>query len=164
MRHPFFVDARENGFTLTELVMVIAIVAVIAVFAAPRFSRTVYDTRTVYDELFAQVAYARKAAIAQRRAVCVHLGAAQSVLRYDDNTPGTCNAASTGVASPGGTAPFTINAGTTVFAPAVVFRFDALGRYLTAGGADPGAALVVTVTGDGAPQFTVERGTGYVHP
>ena len=144
----------------------IAIVAIIAVVAAARLTRSGFDTRAAFDQLLAQVSYARRTAIAQRRAVCVHLAASTSVLRYDDNTPNTCNAASTGVASPTGAVPFTFDAsgaGAT-FAPAGVFRFDGLGRYRTAAGADPGASLLVSVTGDGTFRFCVDRESGYAYP
>ena len=158
---PFFVGAR--GFTLTELVVVISIVAILSVYAAARFTGTEFDARAATDRLFAQISFARKVAIGQRRAVCVHLAAAQSVLRYDDGTPGTCNAAlSTGVAAPNGPAPFTVGAGATPFGPAGIYRFDALGRYRTSNDLDPGGPLTVTVNGINV--FTLERETGYVHP
>lgn len=154
------------GFTLTELVVVIATVAILTVFATARLTRGSFDTRAMYDQLLAQVSYARKTAIAQRRAVCVHLGGAISVLRYDDNIPGTCSAASTGVASPVGAAPFSLDASGSgaTFAPATVFLFDGLGRYRTSMGADPGASLLVSVSGDSTLRFCVDRETGYAYP
>jgi MSHA pilin protein MshC len=164
-RHPLCIS--ERGFSLTELVIVLVLVGIISVYAAARFDRASLETRAVYDQLFAQIAHARKTAVGQRRAVCVHLDGAQSVLRYDDAVPGTCNPGN-GVPSPVGATPFTVAAGTTAFTavPALpqVLRFDPAGRYLTAAGGIPGASLVVTVTGDGAHQLTVERESGYVHP
>jgi prepilin-type N-terminal cleavage/methylation domain-containing protein len=156
---PFFVGAR--GFTLVELVVVISIVAILSVYAAARFSGNEFNARAATDRLFAQITFARKVAIGQRRAVCVHLTAAQSVLLYDDAAPGTCNPG-TDVAAPSGPAPFTVAAGATPFGPAGIFRFDALGRYRTANDLDPGGALTVTVSG--ANVFVLERETGYVHP
>jgi len=157
---PFFVAAR--GFTLTELVVVISIVAILSVYAAARFTGTEFDARAATDRLFAQISFARKVAVGQRRAVCVHLTAAQSVLRYDDNTPGTCNDGSTGVAGPDGAVPFTVAAGPTAFGPPGVYRFDALGRYRTSNDLDPGVPLPITV--NATTVFTVEHRTGYVHP
>ena len=163
-RHPLFAGA--SGFTLTELVIVIILISILSVYAASRLSRTEFETRAVYDQLVAQIAHARRIAVAQRRAICVHLDAAQSVLRYDDAAPGTCSAGS-GVASPVGATPFTVAAGNAAFTavPALplVLRFDPAGRYLTANGAIPAVSVVVTVAGDGARQLTVERESGYVH-
>lgn len=157
---PFFVGAR--GFTLIELVVVIGIVAILSVYAVAKFSGTEFDARAATDRLFAQISFARKVAIGQRRPVCVHLAAGQSVLRYDDVAPGTCDPTSAGVAAPNGPAPFTVSAGATPFGPAGVYRFDALGRYRTSNDLDPGGALTVTVSG--ANVFVLERETGYVHP
>jgi MSHA pilin protein MshC len=165
-RHPFLF--RASGFTLTELVVVIVLISIVSVYAAYRLDRTPFETRTVYDQLAAQVAHARRMAIAQRRSICVHLSAGQSVLQYDDAAPGTCNPGN-GVPSPSGATPFTVNAGNAAFAAAPgglpqVVRFDPAGRYLTAAGAVPAASLVITVAGDGAHQLVVERESGYVHP
>jgi len=54
-----------------------------------------------------------------------------------------------------------VAAGSATFGPAGIFRFDALGRYRTAGDLAPGAALNVTVNGNAA--FSIEQ-TGYAHP
>lgn len=164
-RHPFFF--RAAGFTLAELVIVIILISIISVYAASRLDRFTFETRTVYDQLAAQLAHARRMAIAQRRAVCVHIDAGQSVLRYDDVAPGTCNGGN-GVPSPVGATPFTVAAGNAAFTavPALpqVVRFDPAGRYLTAAGGVPGASLLITVTGDGTHRLVVERETGHVHP
>lgn len=162
LRHPFFVAPSLAGFTLTELVVVIAIVAIVSVFAAARFTRGGFDTRAVFDQLFAQVTYARKTAVAQRRQVCVHVTAAQSQLFF--GTPASCPGTS-GVPSPVGATPFTVNAGSGMsFGPVTTFQFDGQGRYLTNAGADPGAKLLLSVTGDGTFSLCVERETGYAYP
>ncbi len=154
---------------MTELVIVIVLLAIVSIYAASRLNRSSFETRAVYDQLAAQLAHARRTAIAQRRPVCVHLDASQSVLFYGTAAPLPLSCpGSSGVPSPAGATPFTVAAGSTVFsgAPGLpqVLRFDAAGRYLTAAGAVPGNSLVVTVTGDGAFQLTVERESGYVHP
>lgn len=152
---------RQSAFTLAELVAVMAIVSVISVVAISRLDGTFASTRGTYDQLFSQVGYARKAAIAQRRAVFVRLDAAQSRLCY--SAAGACVAAD-GVAPPTGSVPFAVVFPSGVTATVAVFQFDGLGRYLTSAGATPGGNLAITVTGSGSHSFTVERDTGYVHP
>lgn len=116
-------------------------------------------TRGVYDELLSQVQYARKAAIAHRRPVFVRIGAADSRLCY--SAAGTCTG-NDGVAGPTGGVPFTVVIPAGIAVSMGAFQFDALGRYRDAAGAPTAAPLVVTVTGDGTLQFTVEHDTGYV--
>ena len=62
----------QRGFTLIELVMVLVLAGVLAVFAAPRlFSTGDFNARGFQDETLSLLRYAQKAAIAQRRTVCV---------------------------------------------------------------------------------------------
>jgi MSHA pilin protein MshC len=128
--------------------------------ASARISSGFAETRGVYDKLLSQVQFGRKAAVAQRRAVFVRIDAAQSRLCY--SAGGACTGADA-VASPTGDVPFTvaIPAGMTV--TVTVFQFDALGRYRTSAGAATATPLIITVTGDGTLQFTVEHDTGFVH-
>ncbi len=135
------------------------IVGILSVVAVARMSGGFATTRGVYDQLLSQVQYARKVAIAQRRAVFVRIGATQSRLCY--SAAGACSGGD-GVPSPKGEVPFTVDipAGTAV--STATFQFDALGRTRDAAGAATAAPLVVTVSGDGTLQFTVEHDTGYV--
>jgi MSHA pilin protein MshC len=146
------------GFTLVELVLVIVIVSILSAFVMTRFSGGFASTRGFYDELITQVSYARKAAVAQRRAVFVRIDGAQSELCY--NGAGAC----AGVASPTGQTPFTVAPRSGVTATAVTFQFDGLGRYRTSAGALATAPLTITVSGEGTLSFTVEHDTGYVRP
>jgi MSHA pilin protein MshC len=157
---------RSHGFTLTELLMIIVILGILAVFAGSRFGGGYAKTRAYYEQLIAQVTYARKTAIAQRLPVCVHVVAGQSDLYYaaagGTSCPGTA-----GVLAPNGQLPFEVKpSDPTITGTVATFQFDALGRYLTSAGATPGAALVITVSSasGGSYAFTVERETGYVHP
>src|SRR3970040_1806517 len=68
------------GFSLPELVVVIVVVAVIAAVAAPRLSRGTYDTLGYSHRIEAALQAARKAAVAQRRTVCVLVAAGDVTL------------------------------------------------------------------------------------
>ena len=139
----------------------IVIVGIISVVATARISTGFAETRGLYDKLLSQVQYAHKAAVAQRRAVFVRIDAAQSRLCY--SAAGTCTAGDA-VASPTGDVPFSVAIPATIAVnPAVTFQFDSAGRYRTSAGAATITPLVITVTGDGTLQFTVEHDTGFVH-
>lgn len=59
-----------KGFTLVELVVVIALLAIMAAVAAPRFaSGDIFETRGDAGLLASTIRYAQKTAIAQRRNV-----------------------------------------------------------------------------------------------
>jgi MSHA pilin protein MshC len=145
----------RQGFSLVELIVILLVIGVISAFVTARMSTSVEATRAVYDQLLTQVQYARKMAVAQRRPVFVRIAAAQSDLCYDVG-PGCV-----GVASPTGEVPFTVSIPPTVAVTAATFQFDGLGRPRTSGGALAGTQLI-TVTGDGSLQFSVEQETGYV--
>jgi|SRR5688572_14420082 MSHA pilin protein MshC len=155
---------RATGFTFVELVMIISIIAILAVFAASRMGGGYANSAKYYQQLMAQITYARKVAVAQRRAVCVHIASGQSQVKYDNGAGTDCPAGSAGVLSPTGQAGFLITAPSGTTSTAATIMFDATGRYLTAAGATPGAALGLTVTGEGTYSLTIEPETGYVHP
>jgi MSHA pilin protein MshC len=67
---------KNNGFTLVELVAMIVIISIISVFAIGQLGfTTTLSQKGVYDKLRAGLEYAAKAAVAQRRYVCVCVGA-----------------------------------------------------------------------------------------
>jgi MSHA pilin protein MshC len=148
---------RRSGFTLAELVTVLAIAAVIAVFAAPRLVGTFASTRGFYDRLISQLTYARKAAIAQRRQICAVITSTQSSIVY-----GGASCSATGVNGPTGSA-FTLSVPSGITVTNTTFQFDALGRYLDSAGVLATSNLAIAVSGDGSYTITVERDTGYVH-
>jgi MSHA pilin protein MshC len=156
---------RIKGFTLVELVMVMIIGGVLAVAVIPRFfDRTTFESRGFYDETLAALRYAQKAAIAQRRTVCVSF-AANSVTLTVVTTAGSndCSGASN-LTSPTGAQPFTVQGknGAAFTATPASFKFTAYGQPLDAANlALPAGGKVIGVSG--APNITVERETGYVH-
>ncbi|HMH17527.1 MAG TPA: prepilin-type N-terminal cleavage/methylation domain-containing protein [Burkholderiales bacterium] len=157
----FTFQSPQSGFTLAELIAVILIVGILSVSAAAMFGRGGFDTAGYADLAQAQVAYARKVAIAQRRTTTVTF-----------NTPPNTVSLTICAANPcAGTVPVTSPSGAGNFnslAPAGVvlttnpatgsFTFDPLGRPSGFAG-----LLTVTVSGSGSFPFLVEQETGYVH-
>jgi MSHA pilin protein MshC len=144
-----------SGFTLAELVVVMLIIGVLAVAVVPRLldSQT-FDSRGFNDETLAALRYAHKAAIAQRRTVCVDFSATSVTLTLASVVgSSTCDLNLTG---PAGDSPFQVAAspGVTYTAVPTDFLFNATGQ------ASLGQTLQVAGEAD---TITVEQETGYVH-
>lgn len=143
------------GFTLPELIIVIAITGILAVVAIPRLHTKEFDERGFRDETLAALRYAQKAAIAQRRNVCAAFAAGSITLTIAASS-GDASPCNTPLSSPSGASPYTITAaaGVSYAATPTDFSFNALGR--------PSTGQTIQVSG--APDtITVEAETGYVH-
>lgn len=162
-----------RGFTLVELIAIVAVLGVIAAVAAPRFiGRGTFDARAFLDQSQAVVRFAQKVAIAQRRIVYVDIAANRIGACFDPacashvppplaylnaNAPGgAANPASAHCANDANWLCAGAPAGVSL-SPAANFSFDGLGRPSFA------APLTITVSGEMTGAFTVERETGYVH-
>lgn len=134
--------------------MVIVLVGVLAIFAAPRlFDAAAFNVQGFHDETLALLRYAQKAAIAQRRTVCVAFTLSSATLKVDNDGSAGCEA---NLAGPRGDSPGTITArgGVSYSSLPTAISFDALGQ--------PTATQTLQVQGVGR-SITVEAGTGYVH-
>ncbi|MCF0015265.1 GspH/FimT family pseudopilin [Pseudomonas stutzeri] len=67
---------RNQGFTLIELIVTLAVLAISIAVAAPVFTATLDSVRerTLLDQLLADIHFARSAAIARRRPVSICTG------------------------------------------------------------------------------------------
>jgi MSHA pilin protein MshC len=158
----------QRGFTLIELIMVVVMLGVLAVFAAPKILNTSdLNARGFRDETLALLRYAQKAAISQRRMVCVTFNTSSTphtaVLTLESptltGTPLVCNA---NLIGPRGESPATVIAKSGAsYVPAPGVIFDGLGQPVNATRTALASNVVITFTN--AASITIEAGTGYIH-
>ena len=149
-----------QGFTVTELVVVIVLVGLLAVVALPRmFSRTSYDALRFYDDAEAAVRYAQKLAIAGR-CNSVQVQTTASTIQLSVLGAAGCAVTTNTAATIPGTSGGALTAPAGVTLTAATFSFDGGGRPSFA------SALTLNVTASGEPtrSFVIEQETGYVHP
>lgn len=148
----------HGGFTMVELITVMILLGILGAFAVSRLDVATFRERGFHDALKSGLQFARKAAVAKRRLVCVTAapGAGAVVSFSIAATAPEAGAVACPTANalmlPGGS----VN---TVSTPAGVmltagnsFSFDALGR----------ASAGVTFSSTGQPDVTVVQETGYV--
>jgi MSHA pilin protein MshC len=155
---------QDRGFTLMELVAVMAIVGILSVFAAAMFNRQAFDTARFARELEAVLAYAQKSAVAQRRNVGVAVGSGAvgfTICPAFDSCVAPINLP---LPTQDGGASLPVPAGVTLTATVgggaaglpINFSFTPLG------GIDR-PRLVLTANGEVSKSVVVESDTGYVY-
>ena len=148
----------NQGFSLVELVVVLAVIGLLAAVAVPRFFGTgVFAERAWFDEVSSALRYARTLAVGSGCAVQVTLTATTYVLEQQASSGGHCDAGDstwpTAVRLPDGqTASGSAPAGVSA-TPGATIVFDAAGRT------NLGSDLTVTI---GGRTLTVRAGSGFV--
>ncbi len=141
---------KARGFTLIELITVMVIIGIMSVVALPRFfDRSGFDARGFFDETQALLRYAQKTAVAQRRTVCVTLGATGVGMTIASAAnSNTCDTAVVLPSAPRG--------GTGLVPSIATFQFR------SQGGTDQANNVTMTVANISGT-ITVDRTTGYVY-
>lgn len=141
---------RHHGFSLVELIVIMMIIGILAVVAIPRFfDRQTFESRGFHDATMSLLRYAQKAAVAQRRTVCVAVNPTNVVLTISSAPPPSTTCDTPLVL------PAPQNVGTGLSATPGNFKF------LASGGTDQVVDVTATVLLSGG--MTVDAVTGYVY-
>jgi MSHA pilin protein MshC len=153
-----------RGFTLVELVMVMVLLGILSAVVISRINVGTFREQGFHDELKAGLQFARKAAIAKRRQVCVGVATGTgAVVSFTISATApeagvvgcpTANALNLAARDSNCSTDYQMCTPTGVSLTAgTSFYFDALGR----------ASAGVTFSSTGQVDITVEQETGYVH-
>src|SRR3970282_28859 len=115
------------GFTLAELVIVIAIAAILAAIVIPKFNLREIAAAWFHEQVRSGVRYAQRTAVAQRRCVFVSVTPTQLSLIYGDPS---CAITATAVRDLATNQAFVLTAptGVTLGAAPNPFSFNGLGH------------------------------------
>ena len=154
---PLLPHRPAPGFTIVELIGIIAIAGIIMAVAAPRFFNTnTFESRGYFDAASSFFRYAQKLAVARHNTLYVQVSASALTLCAAASVP--CSGANR-IAGPDGAVSYqlTVPEGVTQTSTANTLSFDAQGR--------PNSPFTLTIasTGEADRTLTVEVETGYVH-
>lgn len=157
---------KHRGFTLVELVIVLVLLGLLAAYAAPRILDTqAFNTRGLYDQTQALLRYAQKAAIAQRRTVCVRFPTTTTATLTMASTSGATSCTpGTPLSGPQGEIPAAVAAmGTATYGTVPTeLNFNGLGQPINDAGVAWTTVQTVNITNGPAGGITVQPVTGYV--
>ena len=143
---------------MIELITVMILLGVLAAYATARLDVAIFREKGFHDALKSGLQYARKAAVAKRRQVCVTVAMGNgevvsfTVVATAPETAGAACPTANALPLPGSSVN-SISTPTGVNLTAGnSFSFDALGR----------ASAAVTLSSTGQPDITVVQETGYV--
>jgi prepilin-type N-terminal cleavage/methylation domain-containing protein len=151
-------SASAGGYTLVELVVVMAVAGVLAAYIAPRFwNQQTFSDRGYVDELAAALRSTQKAAVITGCPAQLSLAASSYAATQQAASGNTCNPAdaswSTPLLGPDG-APIQDSApASTTASPTGTFQFDTQGRLSSS------PASTITV---GTHTITIDAGSGLV--
>jgi len=142
---PVAAAAREDGFTIVELVVTLVVVAVLAVVAAPRFlSVSEMNADLFRTELLSALRYAQRLSVATGCGVQVQLAGSTYTLTQQTGCAGsTWTQAVVDPSTNGASYARTAPNGVALTSTVNPLRFDALGRATNSSGTVTGATFNV---------------------
>ena len=144
----------HSGFTLIELVVVLAILGSLAAFALPRWAPADTTVAAQADRLASDLRHAQAMAMSQARTLTVDIQGASNYRVVDS--------ASMTVTDPATQQPFAVNMDNNVTLAGTDTAFDSLGRPVS-GGSLLASARVFTLSGSSTTAtVTVSAVTGFV--
>lgn len=166
--------ARQFGFTLVELIIVMVVIGVLGAVAAPMFfQRQGFDAVAYTDQVRSVIRYGQKLAIAQNRNVFVRLNGASVALCYDSActqrvlpASGTNSGSSATLQRCANVAAWAcegVPSGLSITSHPGFF-FDPSGEPFQAAGGQSLPTQTIAITGDGLNHnVVVTTQTGYVY-
>jgi MSHA pilin protein MshC len=150
--------ARHRGYTLVELVVVMAVAGILAAYIAPRFwNQQTFSDRGYADELASALRFTQKAAVISGCPAELSLQASSYSAAQQAASGNTCNSADTSWSTPligaDGSAIQDSAPASTSASPTGTFQFDTQGRLTS----NPGTTITV-----GTHTITLVPGTGLI--